>query len=528
MKRIIKNILIALLLTAGLYSCYQDEGNYIYLSESEVGVIEIDTVGVENRTAFTYNYYPGDTIRMSPRVNYPYPENLTYAWIAHPYPYKEIQVGNSMVFPAPDTLCRTLDIDWKVNLAPGMWASYLVVEDTVRGLRSTMKMQEMYFNILKAGAKNGAYILSEYNGQTDIDFYTSALCLIYGGDSFIPRYYSSLSGETLPGKPSFINYGKDYYYAFTEENGYRLNFSGLELMETFDNMFYSLPAYAPQTMKYINECEFLINDGKLHVLYTGKANDRKFSAPIGGDYQAATYLSDETRVRWGAVTGAINADQVIFDTKSRGFRPYFPTATEVSEFKSTSGDAIIDAKRLPAEPLFISAGDAGKTYALIEKEGKIYLYILKFSNVIDNGDLSGNGAGSIIDLSDCQDIRNAKYFTANYHGSAFYYATEKGVYSFSPSSGQTTATTIYECEGADEVTCLHVFFGQGGGGFPSAGNVLWIGVWNENSQKGTLVEFEVDPYSGAPRWQWGGMFAPDHVNPWITTGFGKIKSITAK
>lgn len=524
-----KNIYIflaAFILTV-FYSCYKDEGNYDYLAEEQVGIIEIDTVGNTDRFAFAMTYNPGDTIRMAPRVKYAHPENLKYAWITYPYPYEAVQVGNAMVYPKADTIARTLEVEWEVTHEPGWYNSGLLVTDTVRGLSAQMLFS--YFRVNKPGARSGVYILSEYNGQSDIDFYTSQLCLIYGGDTMIPNYYSETSrGGKLPGKPLFISYGQSYYYVFTEEGGYRLNEAGLELMADWDQMFYNVPSYKPQALNYINNCEFLINNGKLHVLYTNKTNDRKFSAPIGGNYSAESFLTDRTRTSYGAVSGAINSDQVIFDEKSLGFRPYFSMATEVGEFMNTIPEAYINAKRLPSNPLAIKGGEGGKTYAILENEGKPYLYILNFYNVIDDGDLSGNGINSVIDLSGCKDIRNLKFFDANLNGSAFFYATDKGVYSFTPSSGQTNAATIYECAADEEVTCISVFAGHAGGGFPTAGAILWIGVWNESSKTGKLVEFEIDAYSGLARRQWGAMFAPTHSNPHITTGFGKIKSITTK
>jgi hypothetical protein len=467
-------------------------------------------------------------VKINPKIKYDHPENLKYAWIVYPYPYEPVQEGNAMVYPKPDTLSRSLDIEWTVNLAPGRWTTQLLVEDIVRGLTASMRMGG-YFTISKQGVKSGVYILSEYEGQTDIDYYASALCLIYGGDNVIPHYYSEeCKHGLLPGKPKFISYGNDYYYVFTESGGYRLNFAGLELMEDFNGMFYDTPAFAPQAVKYINNCEYFVNNGKLHVLYTNKGNDRKFSAPIGGDYRAGAYLNDATRNTYSPVVGAIGADQIIFDEQSKGFRPYYPQAAEMGEFGETSGSAFIDAKALPAVPIAMQGGSGGQTYAVVIVDNVPYLYILNFYNVVDDGDLSGNGANSIINLSGCTGITDMKYFASNYQGSAFFYATDKAVYSFSPSSGATTGNLLYECQAGETVTCIEILFGHGDGGFPSAGNVLWIGVWDEVAKNGTLVEYEVDPYGGTARSQWGTMFAPGHANPYITSGYGKIKSICAK
>lgn len=530
MKNLLKYIAGFILASFVIASCNEDNGNYTYLTEDELKeqLIQIDTTGLGSaRYAFSGRYNPGDTIKMSPKVQYPYKEDLKYSWIVYPYPYKAEEVGNTAIYPKPDTICRTLDIAWIVNLEPGWHTCNLIVQDTVRGLSASMNMGG-YFTINKPGSRSGVFVLSEYDGQTDIDFYSSLLCLIYEDDVMVPHYYSQELGHgMLPGKPKFIYGGDDYYYVFTEENGYRLNFAGLELMETFDEMFYQVPNYNPQMMRYINNCEFLINDGKMHVLYVNKGNDRKFSAPISGDYEAGVYLSDETRTTWRPTTGAINADQIIFDEKNMKFRPYFPQDVEVGEFGPTTAGAFADANKLPGKPLAMRGGAGGKTYAIIPIDGIPYLYMFNFYNVVDDGDLSADGANSIIDLSGCEDIMNMKYFTANNHGSAFYYATDKALYSFSPSSGQTTSNKIYTCAEGEEITCISVFFSEGGGGFPTAGVALWAGVWEEGKKEGKLLEWEIDADYGTPSVFWGPMFGAEHDTPHVTPGFGKIKSIAA-
>ena len=51
-----------------------------------------------------------------------------------------------------------------------------------------------------------------------------------------------------------MSLGSDYIYVATDENMYRLNYAGLELMETFDEMFYQTPNFDPQMMYYVNNC----------------------------------------------------------------------------------------------------------------------------------------------------------------------------------------------------------------------------------------------------------------------------------
>ena len=241
-------------------------------------------------------------------------------------------------------------------------------------------------------------------------------------------------------------------------------------------------------------------------------------------------MSIATISDWRPTAGAISADQVVFDEKNLKFRPYFANDIKLSEFGPTVAGAFVDANKVPAKPLVMGGGVGGSTYAIVvnPEDGKPYLYMYNFYDVVDDGDLSADGANSVIDLSGCKDIMNMKYFQANYNGSAFFYATDKALYSFSPTSGQTTANELYTCASGEEITCLSIFFHHASGGFPTPGVALWLGIWEEGKQEGKLLEWEIDPDAGVPVEMWGPMFGAERDEvPFVTTGFGKIKSIAS-
>ena len=522
--------MVMMAMAGALSSCYSDEGNYSYTSEEEAGKITIDTIGIENRMALSVNLNPGDTVVFEPNVHYTHPERLRYRWFVLTMTrgvYQPVQNGNIMEYPAADTIAYTKKLDWVVNLKPGTYRFYLMAEDSVTGMKGYYQAQEQYTSVLQSGQQSGLCLLTERDGNTDIEFYTSSLMLIYGGDSCYFDYYHKLKGQYLEGKPRWIRgthtgkTSKDGYLVATDKNLYRLNSVGLETMNDWSSMFYDTPEkFDPQCAYFANSCDFLINDGKLHVLYANKSNDRKFSSPIAGDYEAYPYLMFETIASWRPVSGAINAYQVIYDRKNRKFRPYYNSASSVASFKKTDGDAYLDANSVPAEPKYIFNGGGNQTCAIVEEDGQSWLYRYLFYNVVDDGDLSASGDGSKLSLEGCTDIKNAKYFASCTKGYAFYYATDKAVYSFSTSTGQTTSNLVYSCEAGETVTAIYAY-GSNGGGWPTSSCIFWIGVWNENSHEGKLIQYEVDNNYGLPSSFWGPMFgAPD--NPVVTTGWGKI------
>lgn len=532
----LKYLFPAIILFLGLFTaCVDDEGNYSYLSNEEAGEIKFDTVGVDNRMALLLPLNAGDHIEFEPNVTYKYPERLRYRWFVlrlTNYQYLPEQVGNSMVYPKGDTLSYSKKLDWVVDLKPGAYRFHLLAEDTVSGMRSYYNAQQQYTVVNGSGTQTGLYLLSEFNGDTDIEVMTSSLMLICGGDAQYPHYYSELAGQMLPGKPQFIrgthtgSISKNGYMVCTDQNLYRIDQVNMTIMDEWKDMFYNVPAtFDPQCSYFTNNCDFLINNGKLHTLYTNKSNDRKFSDPIAGDYEAGNFLMFETQTTWNPVAGAINADQVIYDKKNSMFRPYYNLNSSISNFKATSGSTIYaDANKLPATPKVVLNGGSNETYCIIEEGGKYYLYRFNFYNRVDNGSLEAEGSRSKIDLSKCENIANAKLYATCTKGAAFYYATDDAVYSFTPSSGADESNTIYQCEPNETVTSVYAC-GSAGGGWPTSYAILWIAVWDSSKQEGKIIEYEVDHNYGLPASLYGPMFGVAQ-NPTITTGWGKIMGMT--
>ena len=534
-KRLVGFSSCLLLLASSLFiGCSQDDGNYDYLPDDEVGQIkvEVDTTLTKNQYVI-YTLNPGDTIDFHLKVDYAHAERLEYRWFylkTYYNQYRAEQIGNAMVYPPADTIYNKKDLYWICDLNPGTYIFYCQITDPVTGMKAYWKASQ-YSVVNSSGTKGGLYLLTEREGQTDIEVFTSGLMLIYGGQHIDYNYYSTTQKHYLEGKPLFIRGShtgkaqKKAYLVATDKNLYRLSSEGLVTVNTWDDMFYNKPAkFNPQNSFFTNNCEFLINDGKLHVLYANQPNDIKFSEPISGNYEASPFLMKNTRNSYGGLSGAINAWQVIYDQKNHSLRPYFSSGVSISNFKTSVPEAVVDANHVPGDVKAVFQGGGNYTCVITVVDGKPYLYRYNFYNVVDNGDLSAAGDRSIIDLSGCTDIMNAKKFCSNTKGYAFYYSTDKGVYSFSASSGETVSHTIYECEAGEEVTSMYAW-GSAGGGFPTSDCALWIGIWNEGKKDGKLVQFEMDINYGVPNTFWGPMFgAPD--NPLIVNGWGKIVDMT--
>ena len=532
--KILRYIIPVMVALLAFTACYNDDGNYNYLTEEEVGVIQFDTTGLSAElSTLSYGLEPNEHINVHVNVKYPHPERLRFRWFyltLTDFQYKPVQDGNALVYPKGDTISYKQVLDWTCNLKPGQYRFYCMAEDSVSGQKAYYAVNQSYIVVSSEENVGGLYLLTERDGNTDIEVYQSDLMLIYGNECKY-QYYSKLKGHTLPGKPRFIRgtttgkTTKDGYLVATDQGLYRLAADGMETINDWNTMFYNTPEkFNPQKSFFTNNCDFLLNDGKLHVLYANMSNDIKYSDPIAGDYEASPFLMINTTTTWRPVTGAINAWQVLYDKKNKKFRPYYSQGTAVSNFKSTVNDATVDANNVSGDVRAVFQGGGNYTCVITNIDNVPYLYRYCFYNVVDNGNLSAAGAESIKDLSGCTGIQNAKLFASNTNGYAFYYATDKAVYSFSASSGSSTSNTIYECSANEEVTAMYSW-GSSGGGWPTSDCILWIAVWDKQKQEGKLLQYEMDINYGTPTSMWGPMFGAED-NPTITTGWGRIVDMT--
>lgn len=527
MKNLTYSLILCCLFALGGWSCMDDKGNYTYDFEA-VQRIALDSTVLADVTS-RLNYAPwnvGDTIRASLKVDYNYSERLECYWMVMDSPYEAETVGNSQVYPPADTICRTLDLEYVVSLEAGKrYQLWLKMEDPVNGLSATYQILPS-INVPEAGKIMGVYCLQEKDGRLDIDIFGSPVCLIYSYNGLttfhVEDYWSTVHPEhPLVGDEGKIYFSSDrqWFYIFTEDEGMRCSSANLVIMDTWEDMFYDAPVYAPEAFVCTSNCDFLINDGRLHCLYN-EGVDRKFLMDVSGDYSLAPFLAKDIYQTYGTpVEGAIQAYQIVFDKQQNGFRPFYNRGEELRSFNA-SISPIFDVNHLEGELLYTTTVNGGETMAVMRRDdGSIWMDVACFYNVVDNGYLARRS----VPLNGCKNIGQASCFVAGNLGAALFYGAENTLYSFSYTTGNTSANVLWTGELGDEITCLEIL---PAGGFPSGGLVLWAAVWNESAQEGKIVEIEFDPTTGLVHNEWGPMFGGQET-PCVYEGFGKIISMIA-
>lgn len=500
-------------------SCINDDTNYDYPSEEEVkaGELVIDTAGT-NRNVFWKNWGQDSIIHYELNVKYPHPEDLEYAWIVVPYPYRAVAQGNTTVFPKADTLCTTKDLHFECHLEPGWHSIYFIAKDVKKGISQYQGFGN-YITVASQGAlPTMVYCLEEMpDGTVDIDMFGTEDALILNVGHEKRSYSQYQSANPIQGKPRFLAKGSKWFYIVTDEEVRRVSNMGWATMDLNEQLFYQAPERIhPEAILATNGCEWMINDGKLYCINNVSEADRTFPAPIPGDYHLFPVLTSETKTTWRPTEGAIDAHQIVFDDKAMAIRPYFAKASALSYFGlAESSNAFNYNKMNPeAEVVFVS-GDMGdnETMVVTKEDDGYWANVACFFNVVDNGLL----ARRRVSMNGLKDFDKAEHMTVSTEGSAIYYSVGNKFYSWAYGSGRTEANAVYEFPASEQITALRVIYG---GGFPSGGWAVWIATWDEQAKDGKVYEIFLDPISGDPGTVWG-VFGHEDMRL-VDNGFGKI------
>ena len=117
-------ILISLLFLTGIYSCFDDEGNYDYHPVNELSITRFGDSVYQVQ-------YMADTLRIEPLIlgtldSVMPDENYEFKWI--------VKNSNNLQSSWGTTLARTRKLEYPVDLKPGVYSLYLKVKDKNTGL----------------------------------------------------------------------------------------------------------------------------------------------------------------------------------------------------------------------------------------------------------------------------------------------------------------------------------------------------------------------------------------------------------
>ncbi|MDR3246808.1 MAG: hypothetical protein LBT50_10295 [Prevotellaceae bacterium] len=288
-------------------SCMKDYGNYNYVDGKEIMPVAISGI------ADTVRAQKGKTLAIVPAVeNAVAGKNYQYCWYV--IPVSDLGILNRQV------LSESKNLDIQIALPPD---NYLLVFDVIDPETDTYARRQSLLIVAASVVAEGWYILKDINNETDFDYIntqgemipdvllnlanpvgsrlkgTAVRIMYQSGD-----YSHQIKNED--GTVEILNYQKALY-ALSSEDIKTLNAQTLDVFKNKEDIFYSPQVYRPQNVYSESSGAFLMNNGKVHSIYSIMPNIGMMGAAKSG----SGALHPEWMPAWSNV--------VVFDTESRTF-----------------------------------------------------------------------------------------------------------------------------------------------------------------------------------------------------------------
>ena len=350
-------IIIAVLLYANFVSCYDDKGNYDYTDKFEITIDSIQ----EKYTALALI----DTLKIFPEVT---PKNVEYEYFWGTYP--NVVSG---VTPTMDTLCKTCELNYPVQLQPGSYTLVFCARERETGIASFESSQLQVATSLTSGW----YILRSQNSYTDLD--------LYAPQGKIENVIAlNNEGRNLKGEAKAILYSKDYrawneetelyqkintLMALSTDDIYTIRINNGSIIRTSDDIFYEKPdIISPQNIIGSTSYFCLINNGRMHTITANSSNSGRFGIAKTGNYKLSPYM-----------VNCYPGNPLVYDEISSSF---CRVVSSNSELVNLSDEGSVDTISLPpvnnldADLLFMGMGTSQKVWALMKKKNAD-MYVLQ-------------------------------------------------------------------------------------------------------------------------------------------------------
>ncbi|NLI36263.1 MAG: hypothetical protein GX416_07120 [Bacteroidales bacterium] len=277
MKKLFNILIMCYALLFFVCGCYDDKGNYNYMSENElmpVGISAIDSISVKTQSA----------LNITPKLTNDDTSRYTYLWYtldkSNPY--------------TRDTLSTQHDLSINCNLSVGNYTLYYQVKDPRKNIYKSVNTP---LTVTATDINAGWYVLKAKDGFTDVDYFSlsgamkanlltdvvkteklqgTPVSMIY-----IPSNYNH--AVTNPDGTTTILYNQSAYHIVANKDMVTLNANDLTVFKRLNDEFYETPSninlQGIQQDSY--NTQYLINDGHLHFQYGGQGIG-KFNYQLAG------------------------------------------------------------------------------------------------------------------------------------------------------------------------------------------------------------------------------------------------------
>lgn len=532
MKTLIKNLINKLviigLLAGTTTACFDDNGNYDYITLDNV---VIDTAGLNILPSYAVMQF--DSLTIVPNVfmngelvngneeNYP----LEFLWEIY-----SATTGAGVNY-AIDTVGHEIGFSDQIKRAATGGGQNTLRLSVIH--KETKIKEFITFRIAISDALSDGWLVlyesTERPGTSDCGLIINDLIKKYyvGEDKvYTDLYYSANNFTPLAGKPRSIDHSccpgiqnnSGVFYEVivaTDENLVGLGSSNFNQQLTFNDFFFEAPescdieAFVP----FASRSEVILNNNKIHYVNFMVQSSRTngFGIPYGGEYgKLAPFIAQRTGSSLYAV---------VYDSDYKCFRCVPNGSVTVQTFAPQNEDLYaFDVNNVGLEFVASDYGYNNYEYSIMKDENDNYFLLV--SDFITTDVNNENISIAKYDITSSPKIEDMTTMSCNLGGELLFYGAENGVYLLKYVS-QTPAEEFYKFPAGEIVTCVRTnkFFYDilHSACLNNANQILHVATYNESTGEGKVYMFPINAASGK---------ITGTVREY--TGFGKVKDMSWK
>ncbi len=500
MRRFSLNIMMLVVLTSLflLEACYDDKGNYSYITLDEV---VIDTTGCGIMSAYSIDRY--DTMRLAPNiylngvlVNNDDSAPLDYVWTI----YSNVTSSNTDY--TVDTLGYSRVLEAEITRTADNYSILLTVTHQETGVQTYFSVTCTVEESITAGWML-LYEPTDNPGTSDVGLVVNSLVKknIVTEKEFW-NLYSASNGAPVNGNPvrimhTLVSMTDDEVVIATDKNLVGVNQATFEKTLDFGDFFYQEPDNCDIGYYGVggttSRSELVINDNKVYtVSYSSLSRSNFFGVAKTGTYgELAGWSSD--------VRSYSNYDAVVYDQTNGCFKCASRNSVNLVSFGSQNTDvAAFDVNDVGMDLLMGDWGRSYYDYNLMQKGSEYYLTVSNFYS----SSLSTTNVGlGLYNITASPEIADATSMAAAYAGEYVLYGAGNSVYNLKYNSSTTAEAIWTASSSAEKVTCVRLqkyyFYTLFLMIMPNPSSVLHIATYNEETGEGKLYQYQINSASGA-------------------------------
>lgn len=503
MKKIFSLVIFILTFVIGLTACYDDKGNYDYIT-----LPQISFDGADGETIFATQF---TTLNLPVTIDFNGANESEYEY------FWRLWSNGVGGYNEQKEIYQGKDLSYEVTDMPGSYTLLLTCQNKGTGVKSYRK----YTLVVQGVITEAWMVLQEKEGKTDFDMIMSPyFSQRVKEDKVLHDVYKSINNEQLQGRGvkigSFYCIGRyQNVTILTDKSGVRLDATTMQKVFDMETLMPDMNDWKPQNYLFFpyywspgsRGYDAIISNGKYYE-YSSLQGFTTYIEAIttnGLAYKASPYAPRWFDYYLGIVYDELGGRFLCYSKDNFGMSNFI-----LQEMPETASSTVCNLRNMHSTLRYMDSGFKKYEWGLF-KDWDTNEHVLYGFNF----DTRNNVPKEKYVVKDCPELDNASFFAIGDLGPVFFYATEKDVYQYDY-AGKNTGKKVYSLTVADEkITGMKIFKPCVDRFIPSHdfnNKILVLSTYNQTTKEGKIYMYHIDASNGAI----------DLASEKVFDGFGEI------